>query len=172
MDAEERVGGMMAAANPPRNGEGDRPKAGGGGSRQAPQQLHRPETYTARKLRREMSLPEVILWQHLRGSQLGVKFRRQHPIGNYIADFYCSPLRLVIEADGQVHNMGNRPMQDVSRDNFLNENGYKVLRIAASDILKDVNSVIGSIAAIAGDPLHHQPAAGGPPPRAGEEPKP
>ena len=139
---------MMAAANPPRHGEGDHAKHGGGGSRQAPSPLRRPETYATRKL------------------------RRQHPIGNYIADFYCSPLRLVIEVDGQAHNMGNRPMQDVSRDNFLNENGYKVLRIAASDILKDVNSVIGSIAAIAGDPLHHQPAAGGPPPRAGEEPKP
>ena len=169
MDAEERVGGMMAAANPPRNGEGDRPKAGGGGSRQAPQQLHRPETYTARKLRREMSPPEVLLWQRLRGSQLGVKFRRQHPIGSYIADFYCSPLRLVIEVDGEAHNMGNRPARDASRDIFLKENGYNVLRIAAFDILKDMDAVIAAIAAIVDRPLHHQPAAGGPPPRAGED---
>ena len=156
---------MMAAVNPPRHGEGDHAKHGGGGSPPS----RRPETYTARKLRREMSLPEVLLWQRLRGSQLGVKFRRQHPIGSYITDFYCSSLRLVIEVDGDAHNMGDRPARDVSRDTFLKENGYKVLRIAASDILKDMDAVVASIAAITESPLHHQPLAGGPPPRAGEE---
>lgn len=165
MDAEERVGGMMATANPPRHGEGDHAKHGGGGS----SPLRRPETYTARKLRREMSLPEVLLWQRLRASQLGIKFRRQHPTGSYIADFYCSPVRLVIEVDGEAHNMGDRPARDASRDLFLNENGYKVLRFAASDILKNMDAVVAAIATFAASPLHHQPATGGPPPRAGEE---
>jgi very-short-patch-repair endonuclease len=158
---------MMGHLNPPRHGEGDHAKHGGGGS----PQLHRPETHTARKLRRYMSLPEVLLWQRLRGNQLGVKFRRQHPIGSYVADFYCSSQRLVIEVDGDAHNMGDRPARDVSRDAFLNENGYKVLRVAASDILKDIDPVMAAIAAIVDSPLHHQPAAGGPPPRAGEENK-
>lgn len=116
-----------------------------------------------------MSLPEVMLWQRLRGSQLGVKIRRQHPIGSYIADFYCSSLRLVVEIDGDAHNMGHRPVRDASRDAFLNENGYNVLRIAASDILKDMDVVVAAIAALVDSPLHHQPAAGGPPPRAGED---
>ena len=159
---------MMSHLNPPRHGEGDQPKAGGGGVPHAHrQQLHRPETYTARKLRRDMSLPEVLLWQRLRGNQLGAKFRRQHPIGSYIADFYCSALRLVIEVDGDAHNMGDRPAHDVSRDAFLNENGYKVLRIAAFDILKDIDPVVAAIAAIVDSPHHPPPFAGGPPPPAG-----
>lgn len=115
-------------------------------------QLRRPETYIARKLRRDMSLPEILLWQRLRGNQLGMKFRCQHPISSYIADFYCSVLRLVIEVDGDAHNMGDRPAQDASRDAFLKENGYKVLRIAAPDILKDVDAVVAAIGAIADSP--------------------
>ena len=114
-------------------------------------------------------MPEVLLWQRLRGSQLGVKFRRQHPIGSYIADFYSGSLRLVIEVDGEAHNMGDRPARDASRDLFLNENGYKVLRFAAFDILKNMDAVVAAIVAIVDSPLHHLPAAGGPPPRAGEE---
>ncbi|MEQ6334171.1 DUF559 domain-containing protein [Sphingobium sp. MK2] len=127
----------------------------------------RPETYTARKLRRDLSLPEVLLWQRLRGQATGLKFRRQHPIGSYIADFYCSSLKLVIEVDGEVHNRADRPARDLHRDRFMEENGYQVLRIAASEILKDADIVAASIAALGASPLH-QPLAG-PPPRAGEE---
>jgi very-short-patch-repair endonuclease len=140
-------------------------------------QARRPETYTARKLRRDMSLPEVLLWQSLRGQATGLKFRRQHPIGNYIADFYCSSLKLVVEVDGEAHNQGDNPIRDLRRDRFMEENGYQVLRIAASKILKDADKVAASIAALGASPLHHQPAADGPlershvPPfdRAGEE---
>lgn len=156
---------MMTAINPPRNGEGDRAQRGGGGM----PFTRRPETYAARKLRREMSLPEVLLWQQLRGGQAGAKFRRQHPVGGYIADFYCSTHRLIVEVDGAAHDMGDRPGRDLSRSAFLEENGYKVLRIAASDILKDADAVAASIAAMVASPLHHQPEAGGPPPRAGED---
>jgi very-short-patch-repair endonuclease len=114
-----------------------------------------------------MSLPEVLLWQVLRGNRLGVKFRRQHPVGGYVADFYCSSLRLIVEVDGEAHNLGNRPERDASRDAFLNGNGYKVLRVAASEILKDVDAVVAAIAALVDSPLHHP--SDGPPPRAGEE---
>ncbi len=130
-------------------------------------QIRRPETYTARKLRRDMSLPEVLLWQRLRGQATGVKFRRQHPIGSYIADFYCSSLKLVVEVDGEAHNQGDNPQRDLRRDRFMKENGYKVLRLAASEIMKDADKVAASIGALVANPLHHP--AGGPPPRVGEE---
>ncbi len=153
----------MGGVNPPRHGEGDRPQGGGGGV----PQTRRPQTYAARKLRRAMSLPEILLWQHIRAQQTGVKFRRQHPIGDYIADFYCSSLNLVLEVNGQAHNQGDTPQRDVRLDAFMKENGYQVLRIAAADILKDVDLVAQSIADLAANPLHHP--AGGPPPRSGEE---
>ncbi|MFZ2997199.1 endonuclease domain-containing protein [Sphingobium sp.] len=114
-----------------------------------------------------MSLPEVLLWQRLRGQAAGLKFRRQHSIGNYIADFYCSSLKLVVEVDGAVHNQGDNPIRDLHRDRFMEENGYKVFRIAASEILKDADKVAAMIGALVARPLHHP--SDGPPPRAGED---
>ena len=147
--------------NPPRNGEGDRAQRGGGGV----PQMRRPETETARKLRREMSLPEVLLWQRLRGGQAGAKFRRQHTIGPYIADFYCAAARLVVEVDGEIH--AGRTAKDGDRDRFLQENGYEVLRVNAADVLKNIDAAAEAIASLAARPLHHP--ADGPPPRAGED---
>jgi very-short-patch-repair endonuclease len=61
-------------------------------------------------LRRELSLPEVIVWQNLRGRRLeGVRFRRQHPVGRYVLDFYCDEARLAVEIDGQQHSTEDRP---------------------------------------------------------------
>jgi very-short-patch-repair endonuclease len=158
---------MNAVANPPRHGEGDHlPKANGGGGLRPAQ---RPEVYAARQLRSEMSLPEVLLWQRLRGAKAGLKVRRQHAIGPYVVDFFCSPLRLVIEIDGKVHEQGSQPAHDAEKDAFLTENGFRVIRIAAADVLKDVDAVADRIGALAARPLHHQPAADGPPPRAGED---
>ena len=155
----------MGGVNPPLQGEGDRAaqRRGGGGVPEA----RRPVTYAARKLRRAMSLPEVLLWQHLRGGKTGLKFRRQHPIGPYIADFYCSGLRLVLEIDGETHNRGDGPQHDASRDAFMQDNGYRVMRFAAADVLKDVEAVVRSIVALGDSPLHHP--SDGPPPRAGED---
>ena len=107
--------------------------------------LRRPATYVARRLRQEMTLPEVMLWQRLRGGQAGAKFRRQHSIGNFIVDFYCRDAALVIEIDGIAHDMGDRPERDVERDRVLAGEGYKVLRIAASEVLRDVDAVAESI---------------------------
>lgn len=155
------MGGVTA--NPPRNGEGDRAKRGGGGS----PPTRRPEVYEARKLRRAMSPPEVLLWQRLRGSPQGVKFRRQHPIGSYTTDFYCGIARLVIEVDGEVHSRGAQPIRDQSRDAFLRDNGYQLCRVPASEVLRNPDEAAAAILALAAAPLH-QPAAG-PPPRAGED---
>jgi len=161
------MGGVSGIHNPPRDGEGDRrPKAGGGGGSGT---LRRPAVYAARRLRRAMSLPEVLLWQRLRGSPGGIAFRKQHPIDPYVADFYCSLARLVIEIDGEAHDRGDRPQRDEARAAFMRERGYRLLRIAAAEILKDPDSVAASIVAYAADPLHHRAQRGGPPPRPGED---
>ncbi len=129
--------------------------------------MHRPEVYIARKLRREMTLPEVLLWQRLKGSQSGLKVRKQHPIGPYVADFYCSATRTAIEVDGEAHDRADRPARDVEREAFLIENGYRVIHVPASEILRDADAAAASVAALAAAPLHRP--ADGPPPRAGEE---
>jgi len=158
---------MNGHANPPRDGEGDRrPQAGGGGGSST---LRRPTVYAARRLRRTMSLPEVLLWQRLRGSPGGLAFRKQHPIDPYVADFYCSAARLVVEVDGEAHDRGNRPHRDEEREAFLQGRGYRVLRVAARDVLKDPDGAAAAIVAYAADPLHHRAARGGPPPRPGED---
>jgi len=154
---------MTHNQSPPRNGEGDRAKRGGGG---APP-MQRPVVYNARKLRREMSLPEVLLWEQLRAGKQGLKYRRQHPIGPYIADFYCSAAKLVIEIDGEAHDRGDRPERDIVRDTAMRNAGYEVLRIAAADVLKDMEAVILTIRAAAESPLHR--ASTVPLPASGED---
>jgi very-short-patch-repair endonuclease len=121
----------------------------------------------ARKLRKEMSLPEVLLWRLLKGQPHGVKFRRQHPSGELGIDFYCSDARLAIEVDGIAHTMGNRPERDVRRDAWLRAEGIETMRIAANDILKDAAGTADGIITYARSrlPLHHPAALDGPPPR-------
>jgi very-short-patch-repair endonuclease len=153
----------MGVQNPPRDGEGDRAKRGGGGS----PSLRRPEVYEARKARREMSLPEVLLWQRLKGSPQGIAFRKQHPIGTYRADFYCAAAKLVIEVDGIAHEMGDRPQRDAERTAWLEEQGYQIIRIPAADVLRNANDAAQSIVSFAASPLHRP--ADGPPPLPGED---
>ena len=150
-------------SEPPRHGEGDRPKGGGGGS--PPTQ--RPVIYRARNLRADMSLPERMLWQALRLRPKSLKFRRQHPIGPYVVDFYCAAARLAIEVDGIAHAMGDQPSRDIERTKFINQNGYRVLRVSAQRVLADAVGTAEAIAARAVSP-HHRPADG-PPPRIGED---
>ncbi|MBV9842082.1 MAG: endonuclease domain-containing protein [Sphingomonadaceae bacterium] len=154
----------MAGVILPDTGRGTAGEAGGGGG---VRQARRPEVATARKLRRMMSLPEVLLWERLRGGSVGAKFRRQHPIGPYVVDFYCREGRLIVEVDGEVHNRGERTTRDAVREAFLRENGFRFFRTPAADVLRDPDAVAQSIAALV-ECLLHQPAAG-PPPRAGEE---
>jgi very-short-patch-repair endonuclease len=92
----------------------------------------------ARALRRDMSLPEVILWDCLRGGRLnGLRFRRQHPIGPYILDFYCPSSRIAVEVDGAAHDFADRALRDQARDRKLRQQGIRVLRFNAADILDD-----------------------------------
>lgn len=99
----------------------------------------------ARRLRRKMSLPEVLLWQILRKQPGYVKFRRQHPIGRYVLDFYVFELKLAIEIDGLAHDMGDRAERDEARYQWLKSQGIRVLRIAAKDVLADPAAVADSI---------------------------
>jgi len=108
-----------------------------------------------------MSLPEVLLWQQLRRRKLnGLSFRRQHPIGPYILDFYCAIARLAVEIDGLGHE--GRVAYDTRRDSWLADRGIRVLRIPAANILRD-ESVEYALADIirAASP---STAFGGPPP--------
>ena len=122
-------------------------------------------TAKARKLRRKMTLPEVILWHWLRQRPDGLKFRRQHPTGPYVIDFFCSDARLAIEVDGEAHSRGDRPERDDTRDRWLRSAGIETLRIPATELLNDADVVLRWIMAeaIPRLPLHHP--AGGPPPR-------
>ncbi|WP_322965229.1 endonuclease domain-containing protein [Sphingomonas fuzhouensis] len=95
----------------------------------------------ARGLRQAMSPPEITLWQALRRRPGGFKFRRQHPSGPYIADFYCHEARLVIEVDSEAHGYGDRPERDALRDMWFAERGLMTLRIATNDIQKDIEGV-------------------------------
>jgi very-short-patch-repair endonuclease len=121
----------------------------------------------ARKQRREMSYPEVLLWQRLRSRHSGLHFRNKHAIGPYVVDFYYAPRRMVIEVDGQIHATAEAISKDAERDRFLAQNRYRVVRVLAADILKDADEAAAAICTLAALPLH-QPSAG-PPPRPGED---
>jgi very-short-patch-repair endonuclease len=122
----------------------------------------------ARKLRRVLTLPEVALWAQLRRRPNGMKFRRQHPAGPYVLEFYCAEARLCIEIDGAAHDMGHIPARDLQRDAMLSAHGITTLRIAARDVLNDLDSVLSHIVneAVSLLPFHHPASPGGPPPRA------
>ncbi|MGT2513920.1 endonuclease domain-containing protein [Sphingomonas panni] len=113
-----------------------------------------------------MSPPEAMLWEKLRGGATGAKFRRQHPVGPYVVDFYCREAGLVIEIDGEVHDRADRPQRDETRLRFLREQGYRVVRIAARRVMADVDAVTDAIATLVATP---PPACGWSPPRAGED---
>jgi very-short-patch-repair endonuclease len=92
----------------------------------------------AKALRQTLTPPEALLWTRLRARQPdGPRIRRQHPVGPYVADFYCADARLVIEVDGWGHNMGDRPQRDERRDAWMAEHGLTVLRYPADEVMRD-----------------------------------
>ncbi len=151
--------------NPPRNGQGDRAKRGG----EVWLSPNAGIVPRARRLRAEMSLPEVLLWLALRLRPGGLKFRRQHPAGPFVMDFFCAEARLAVEIDGASHDMGFNPERDIERELYLSTHGIRTLRLAARDVLANVSAAVEAIlsAVSAPSPLHH--ATGGSPPRAGED---
>jgi very-short-patch-repair endonuclease len=93
---------------------------------------------------------EVILWSKLRYWP-HLRFRRQHPIGPYIADFACIPARLVIEVDGDTHGSDAGQVHDARRDSYMTERGWCILRVHNADVYKNLNAVLDIIA-------HHAPS--------------
>ena len=132
----------------------------------------------ARKLRSEMSLPEVVLWRELRKRPAGFKFRRQQPAGVYVLDFYCVAVRLAIEIDGYAHDNEAAAKRDARRSDYLRSQHVATLRVPAKVVLEELDVAVVRIVEVcrrraermSGSrpvPLHH--AAHGPPPRAGED---
>jgi very-short-patch-repair endonuclease len=93
-----------------------------------------------------MTPPELRLWVALRGGRLdGFKFRRQHPLGPYVLDFYCEAVALAVEVDGWGHNMGDQPARDQRRDAWLAARGVRTLRVPAADVMRDVEAALYAI---------------------------
>ena len=102
----------------------------------------------AKRLRRQLSKPEAMLWQLLRESPGGHKFRKQHPAGPYDLDFFCARANLAIEVDGIAHDMGDRPERDESRDAWLKQYRIDTLRIPAIDVLRNAIGATDMIVAV------------------------
>ncbi len=100
----------------------------------------------AKGLRRAMTLPEILLWKQLRGRD-GEKWRKQHPAGPYVLDFYCDAVRLCVEVDGEIHARGTAPQDDARRDRWLASHGVATLRIPAAEILANPDGVLALIGA-------------------------
>ena len=99
----------------------------------------------SRELRQKMTLPEKILWQFLRGSGFaGLRFRRQHPVGHYIADFCCLQKKLIIELDGGYHTKIEQ--EDKERDDFFKEQGFRILHFTNDHIFDRIEWTLQTIA--------------------------
>ncbi len=100
----------------------------------------------SRKLRKEMTDAERLLWSRLRGKQLKeLQVYRQRIIGNYIVDFYCPKAKLVIEVDGGQYHTDKGIEKDIVRDRYLEKSGLRVLRFSDTEVLKDIEAVVESI---------------------------
>ncbi len=98
------------------------------------------------RLRREMTLAELALWKRLRAGRLaGFKFRRQHPVAHFFADFCCPAYSLIVEVDGPVHLETQE--KDAVRQRFLEARGYRFLRVTNKEVLEDLDSVLARIVA-------------------------
>ena len=105
-----------------------------------------PTVANARRLRKAMTPPEVTLWFALRSGRLeGFKFRRQHPVGPYVLDFFCSSARLDVEIDSYHHCINGRPARDAERDRWLRDQGIRTLRIPAHEVMSSVDGVLEAI---------------------------
>ncbi len=97
----------------------------------------------AKELRREMTPSEKILWQELRVNKLGVHFRRQQVIAGFIVDFYCHKAGLVVEVDGDIHDLQQE--DDARREKVSREMGLKVVRFRNDEVMKSLSAVLGKV---------------------------
>jgi very-short-patch-repair endonuclease len=108
------------------------------GQRVAKEKLER-----ARELRREMTPAEKLLWHEIQAKKLGVRFRRQQIIEGFIVDFYCHKAALVVEVDGDIHDL--QQDEDARREKVLTDMGLRIIRFRNMDVIKDLPSVVRNI---------------------------
>lgn len=101
----------------------------------------------ARKLRKNPTKAETVMWREVLGEKQMMEYRflRQRPIGNYIVDFFCKELKLIIEVDGYTHQFEEVATNDQLRENELKEMGYFIIRFEDSEVLSDINNVVRTI---------------------------
>lgn len=104
------------------------------------QRVKKAKLERARELRRDMTPAEKVLWQELRANKLGVHFRRQQVIQGFIVDFYCHKAELIIEVDGDIHDLQQE--EDARREKVLMEIGLRIVRFRNDEILKDLSIVL------------------------------
>ena len=107
------------------------------------QKVTKEKQQRARELRREMTLAEKILWEEIRANKLGVHFRRQQVIQGFIVDFYCHRAGLVIEVDGDIHDLQQE--EDARREKVLSKMGLKIVRFRNDEVMKSLSAVVGRI---------------------------
>lgn len=113
-----------------------------------------PEIFEFAKRNRANPTPaEELLWNYLCKNQLGLRFKRQHPIGQYIADFYCHSAKLVIELDGSIHQLPEVSQNDLEKEAFIKANGLKIIRFTNQEVFKNVNYVLNNIRELTNPPL-------------------
>ncbi len=122
-----------------------------------------------RGLRKTMPPAEVILWQRLRGQQLGYKFRRQYSVGSYVIDFYCAQEKLAIELDGESHYVEGASERDNKRQDFIEEFHIRFLRFTNVDIYDNIEGVLQVIVETltSGSSPHQREESSGSPPYQG-----
>ncbi len=100
----------------------------------------------AKALRGSMTISEQYLWEQLKGKKiLGLRFRPQHPIDIFIADFYCHSLKLVIEIDGGIHKNNEQKKYDIGREAELSDLGIEVIRFTNEEVINHINEVVDEI---------------------------
>jgi very-short-patch-repair endonuclease len=109
------------------------------------QQTARLKYGLAKLLRKEMTPPEARIWARLKSKPDGLHFRKQHPIGPYIVDFYCAAAGLVIEVEGQIHDVAEVARRDERRAAWLESQGLHVYRMNAADIMADPDEAAHSV---------------------------
>jgi len=111
------------------------------------QKVAKAKLERAKELRREMTPAEKILWEELRANKLGAHFRRQQVIEGFIVDFYCHKSALVVEVDGDVHDLQQE--EDARREKALREMGLRVVRFRNDEVMRELSAVVGIIKELA-----------------------
>jgi len=118
--------------------------------------VSRETTLKAQRLRREATPFERMIWAKINRKQIGYAFRRQHSVGPYILDFYCSELSLAFEIDGYSHGIEGGPERDARRTAYLAERGIRVVRFWNDEVREDLVSVVERIIRACDEPAAEQ----------------